>query len=311
MAAPKKEILKNNAFTSLASSMDDSQTTAVVSDGSVFPSTGNFRVVCENEIMLCTGRSGNTLTVVRGQEGTTAASHASSKIISHVLTADGLDRYGKDYVPLWGYSSIAARNRIVADDGVTPLTTSDFSWANQGSATVTDQAGTILMRAPAASGENVRVQYRAAPSPPYSYGAAFRALIPAHNATVGCFMFGFRKSSDGKLSCLTLQVHDNGGFYRAPWVVSDYNYNSPTSFNGTPRSVRFFNAICPEIHLKIEDDNTSLKWYMGDGIRFELFHSVGRTSFMSGGPDQIFWGINNYNNNFEALVRLMSWYRIS
>lgn len=311
MTAPAKEILKNSTETTLNGSIDNSTTSVVVDDGSVFPSTGNFRVICEDEIMLCTSRSTNTLTVVRGAESTSAVSHNDNTLIVQVLTDGSLSEYGKDHVPLWGYSTIAPRNRLVAADGVTPLTTSDFTWDNQGGASVTDQAGTIVMRAPTASGENVRVQYLSAPSAPYSIAASFRFLQPISNGDVGCFMFGFRKNSDQKLSCLTLQAHDNGGFFRAPWVASVYNYSTPTSFSSTPRSVRFFQATCKEIHLKIEDDNTNLKWYIGDGVRWEQFHSVGRTSFMSGGPDKVFWGMNNFNNgDFEGLCRLMSWYKV-
>lgn len=55
--------------------------------------TGQFRVTCEDEIMLCTARSGNTLTVTRGQESTTPVSHSSGATIAHTLTKAGLDAY--------------------------------------------------------------------------------------------------------------------------------------------------------------------------------------------------------------------------
>jgi hypothetical protein len=56
-------------------------TTWAVSDGSVFPASGQFRVRCEDEIALCTARSGNHLTVTRGIEGTVAAPHALGRTV--------------------------------------------------------------------------------------------------------------------------------------------------------------------------------------------------------------------------------------
>jgi hypothetical protein len=40
-----------------------------------------------NEIMLCTSRTGDALTVERGQEGTTAAAWATGDFVDHFLTA--------------------------------------------------------------------------------------------------------------------------------------------------------------------------------------------------------------------------------
>jgi hypothetical protein len=51
--------------------------------------TGQFKVKCENEIGLATVASGTTLTVIRGQDGTTNAAHASGK----TCAALGLAQY--------------------------------------------------------------------------------------------------------------------------------------------------------------------------------------------------------------------------
>lgn len=84
------EQLQNFGSTTVNESLTDSDTTVTVSDGSVFPATGNYRVNCEDEIMLVTARSGNDLTVTRGAESTTAAAHSSGTTIKLVLTAGGL-----------------------------------------------------------------------------------------------------------------------------------------------------------------------------------------------------------------------------
>lgn len=67
-------------------------TSITVIDGSVFPSVGDFRLNCEDELMLCTARSTNVLTVTRGIEGTTAAAHGSGVFVTQVNTAAGFQR---------------------------------------------------------------------------------------------------------------------------------------------------------------------------------------------------------------------------
>jgi len=84
------EQVANFGHTTLAEALDDTELGVDVTDGSVFPSSGDFRVQVEAELMLVTSRATNTLTVTRGIEGTTAASHSSGLPIDARLTAAGL-----------------------------------------------------------------------------------------------------------------------------------------------------------------------------------------------------------------------------
>jgi hypothetical protein len=86
------EQFANKADSTLNGAIDNSTTTIVVADGSRFPSTGNFRVLLGSdavtgEIVIATARSSNTLTVIRGQEGTSAQSWADGTTATHILTA--------------------------------------------------------------------------------------------------------------------------------------------------------------------------------------------------------------------------------
>ena len=85
--------MANAARTSLTGSVDASQTTWTVVDASLFPPIGDFRLVCETEYALCTGRTGNVLTVTRGIEGSVAAPHTGGTAVIHQLTKGGLDAY--------------------------------------------------------------------------------------------------------------------------------------------------------------------------------------------------------------------------
>jgi hypothetical protein len=302
MTTPLREQLQNNATTTLNGSIISSDTSIVVTDGSVFPSTGNFRLKCGTEIMICTARSTNTLTVTRGAESTTAASHTSADVISHVLTQAGLERYARDNNPLWADSSMPPLATLVNTDGVTVFTTSDFTWINQGTASVTDENGTIVMRAPTASGENCRIQKRTAPSPTYSVIAALQCC--AIKDGVNNFGIGFRESSSGKFTVIAMNIDGNG-----PNYVSVYNFTSATSFTGNvqARTITFITG--PYIWFKITDNNTNLIFYVSnDGINFIQIASVSRTAHMSGGPNEVLWYINNQGSTtFEMLARLCHW----
>lgn len=56
-------------------------------DGDRFPSSGNFRVSVEDEILECTARTGDVLTVTRGLEGTAPAPHVWGRSVKLMVTA--------------------------------------------------------------------------------------------------------------------------------------------------------------------------------------------------------------------------------
>lgn len=99
------ELYANNAYSTLGSPIASSgQTSISVTSGSVFPSpTGNqfFRITVTLaaspntviEIMYCTARSGNNLTVMRGQEGTTATTWISGSLVGNEATKGSYNQF--------------------------------------------------------------------------------------------------------------------------------------------------------------------------------------------------------------------------
>ena len=67
-----------NSTSELASAVNSSTTTIPVDDGSDFVAGQNIKI--QSEEMHITGISGNNLTVVRGVNGTSAASHSSTSL---------------------------------------------------------------------------------------------------------------------------------------------------------------------------------------------------------------------------------------
>ena len=88
--------VKNRAETTLASGITDSDLSLTVAtgEGAKLPDD-NFMITIEDEILFCSGRSTDVLTVVREQEGTTASAHAGGVAVELRVTAgviQGLER---------------------------------------------------------------------------------------------------------------------------------------------------------------------------------------------------------------------------
>lgn len=93
-----RALYANNARADLSVAIDDTETTVVVSDGSLFPaiSGGNYAYVTIEEgaaieIVKVTARSTDTLTVTRAQDGTTAQSFTTAAKVSLRLPKVALD----------------------------------------------------------------------------------------------------------------------------------------------------------------------------------------------------------------------------
>ncbi|MBA7709518.1 hypothetical protein ES703_118437 [subsurface metagenome] len=83
--------VKNRAVSALAAGISNSDLSLTVTtgEGSKFPAPGNgFHITIEDEILKCTARSGDVLTVTRAREGTAAAAHVAYKTVALNVTAE-------------------------------------------------------------------------------------------------------------------------------------------------------------------------------------------------------------------------------
>ena len=80
--------VKNNSSSALASGITAAAASLALAagDGAKFPAS-NFHITIDDEILLCTLRSGDILTVARPREGTVAAPHATGSVVSLNVTA--------------------------------------------------------------------------------------------------------------------------------------------------------------------------------------------------------------------------------
>ena len=170
----------------------------------------------------------------------------------------------------------------------------DFAWLNQGTATYTDSGGSIYLYVPAVASSNMRALIKAAPAAPYTITAAINAQQYIQNYNnVGIV---WRESGTGKLVSFTL---GNPGYL----LIN--KWNSATSFNATYTSSGIMFSY-PIIFLRIADDNTNriCSWSI-DGQNFLVFHSVGRTDFIT--ADEVGFYGESANETYPVAIHLASW----
>jgi hypothetical protein len=88
------EQFANNATSELAALCVIGDTAVIIANPAPFPTMGNFRLLVDNELMLCTAVASDIFSVTRGIEGTTEANHALGAAIILPLTAGSLATLG-------------------------------------------------------------------------------------------------------------------------------------------------------------------------------------------------------------------------
>lgn len=264
----------NDTVTQLDAAISNSATSITVTNGSSFPAVGDFRILIDKELMLCTARTGNTLTVVRGIEGTSAVAHDDNSRVMFILTAESVRKAFSDYYPNVGNTNVLVPQNLLLKGSTQLLTTSDFSWVNQGSAVASNlDNGNIKIKLPTGTGANVRSFVRSAPTAPYTITMSLS--IDIDNAGASHMGPVFRESSSGKVYTFA--------FFGNPSSLRILKYNSPTSFNSDLFGVQPWFAGGRSNWFRLEDDNTSVKfWFSTNGIQWIQIASETRTTFMTG-----------------------------
>ena len=83
-----------------------SATSCTVNSATNYPTTGNFRIQIDSELMEVTAVSGTTFTIVRGTENTIAATHSSGATVNIVLTQAAILGLRSDLDQVGTYASL-------------------------------------------------------------------------------------------------------------------------------------------------------------------------------------------------------------
>lgn len=251
-----------------------------------YNSSGNVLNARINGSTVSLGAGGSGATISTGVD----ASKPSSPSGDLYLPSDGVQLYrpnGSNPIP-WG--------------PIFPLTApidGDFSWVNQGGASVSTTNGGIYLNGPAGAGNNVRLRVKSAPPTPYNIDAAF--LMNSYPIDNTCAGLLFRNSGAATVAMIRLvHVAADGGFvvYVSKWTNSttfSANYVGPLRWP-TPSLIYF----------RITDDGANrISYISSNGQNWIQVHSVGRTDFLT--ADQVGFGVESFNATGPAAMHLLHW----
>lgn len=302
----------NNGASTLNGGINNSTTTVIVTSAASFPTTGNFRILIDSEIMLVTAVSTNTFTVTRAHENTSAASHSDLAVVTHIFTAGAIDAIRSDQIQVGAYGSRPsagkAGNVYIANDGpylshdngsvwsqygpiskVVPIVTGDFSWNNQLSATETVYGGAVVLATEASrASPSVASRIKTAPSAPYTVTMCFRV---AHKPTTSGGLVnswgGMILRESGTDKRLNMGIFQND----SPNRVVSFSQTSATSAISTVTNLII--SITSPIWFQVSNDNTNLIWrYSADGYQWQQIATEAKTSHFTTAPDQIGYCLN-------------------
>ncbi len=279
---PRKEQWANGGSTTIndAGGISAGDTSVTVTSASSFPTEGDFRIKIDSEYMTVTAVSGNTFTIERGVDGSTAASHSDGATVTHYVTSGSILRAFHDAynLPSTGNHPF---NRVQRNDTNATLAAGDFTWHNQGTATcVAADDGGLKMTMPSEAAVQVRGKYLSTPATPWWLGAYVQfgpGMARWTGGGTGSRMGVFgRESSTGKLYTL---------FNRSD-VIAMWRQTNDTTFSADVDS--FIDDDQQGVWLRIGDDGADVFGEVSyDGSHWEVCFNEGRTSFMSGGINQV------------------------
>lgn len=181
---------------------------------------------------------------------------------------------------------------------------SQFSWTNQGGASVTvNPNGGIFLKAPATASTTMRIRRLAAPSTPYTLTAAFLPMLVGKDYHEGGLLF--RESGTSKISTLDFLSSNSGAPY--PFQYHCAHWTNESSFGADSANAPM--VFAGAVHwFRISDDGTNLKYSVShDGFNFLQLLSEARNAFFTTAPDQVgFWCLTN-NTTWDAGITLASW----
>ncbi len=180
-----------------------------------------------------------------------------------------------------------------------PLTApndSGFSWANQGSAAISQTKGGITLTVPASASMSIRARVKTAPSTPYTITAL---MIPTYKGVnFAFFHLGFRDSSTGRLE--HMRMGHNGNNSIAVATSSGPTADVAEVVNRAPWPYTGYLWMC------ISDNGTNFEYFLSsDGQNWLSLGTRGRTTYTAS-PDQVWWGGDSRNSS-PVYVNLQSW----
>jgi len=172
----------------------------------------------------------------------------------------------------------------------------DFSWINQGGASVEQTYGGIFLEAPAVAGYSLRVRKKATPSTPYTVTAMFLSNCYGGPSPTNGYGMVWRQSSDGKLIILNISQP----------TCAVISFSDPTTASGTLQAFGANPANPPRLWLRLTDDGVNRTYHWSNnGQYFMQVYSHVRTGYIT--PDEIGFFVNASHATYAPGTTLLSW----
>lgn len=299
------ETYKTLGTSTLSTGVNSSLGAISVADSTKFPTGGQptFRVIVDSEIMLVTANPlSGVLSVTRGYEGSTAASHSSGAVVSHIATQGMMDvlrdedRQSGSYATMntasfdGRFALITDQPHFLQDRGssirlgghihkMTPPIATNFTWLNQNSAVANNTNQFLYLGGPTSSVINVTGLEINTPTPPYTITAYL--LGNWFNANTFGYGMYHRETSSGKI--ISLQYT-----YQSYLQVQYNRWNSTTSLNvvRVPWTNDWWGL--PHPWFRLEHNGSDLKyWLSANGYTWRLYAQDTQNAWFTTGPDRI------------------------
>lgn len=275
------ELFANLAETTLASSYTSGGASISVTSASGFPTTGTFRVRLGNTgktIYRVDSVSGTTFTGGAEFNDANAAGGDAVKIVASRQVAERFVQ-SPSSTEIFMPSGVSGADRYGRIWPVTYPITADFAWGNQGSASIDTTFGYTRLSCPSAS-TNIRRRGKSAPGTPYTIISMIQ-YVDTHGSKYGGLFF--RESSTSKLHLFQFISTTNN--------CQIVNFSDDTTFSSNPNNTTLQGSALGTLQpfwLRITDNGTNLLFSASrDGNYYFTNMSVGRTSFMAGGPNEV------------------------
>lgn len=182
----------------------------------------------------------------------------------------------------------------------TPVINADYTWVNQGGATVTDAGGGVILRAPTNAGNSARIRKKAVPGATYTITIGFIPTLITSTGTGFNAGFAWRQSSDGKLSTIALVYASNR------WFFTVSKWDDATTFNSNYVVFPDIMLQGPMIWLRAQDDGANrIASVSFDGQNFIQIHSIANNDFLTANEVGFYTDCNATIQ--DGIMNMLSW----
>lgn len=314
------EQLANNAITTLNGGITSTATSLIVNSAALFPTSPQFRILVDSELMLVTGVSGTTFTVSRGVESTTQTSHNSGANVALVLTVGAIQQFRADTVKVGTFANRPAAgnagriyyptnsNMIFVDNGASwtpigpyvplnpvPAANTFTIYNTAGNATIVDDNGGLFITGLSLStgGQDGTIFGQANPGgtgTAYTLIVGFNTIPGESNGVAGSYNFscagvGIYNVANNQFRSMISYGDSTGAFRLQLRGATGFRAATTNTFDvgGYP----WING--PMLWMRIVDDGTTNRtWSVSsDGRHFTKLATEARTTGFTSQPDRI------------------------